>query len=85
MRAAMYGTDDYDNVMDPSPDPNKNAVLKFYDTLKNIGEIDKATVYSMDDYVVTSIYRTALDTLLEREPDEQLWKDLDQAYAKNNE
>ena len=85
MRAAMYGTDDYDNVMDPSPDPNKNAVLKFYDTLKNIGEIDKATAYSMDDYVVTSIYRTALDTLLEREPDEQLWKDLDQAYAKNNE
>ena len=84
-RAAMYGTDDYDNVMDPSPDPNKNAVLKFYDTLKNIGEIDKATAYSMDDYVVTSIYRTALDTLLEREPDEQLWKDLDQAYAKNNE
>ena len=85
VRAAMYGTDDYDNVMDPSPDPNKNAVLKFYDTLKNIGEIDKATAYSMDDYVVTSIYRTALDTLLEREPDEQLWKDLDQAYAKNNE
>ncbi len=39
-------------------------------------EIDKATAYSMDDYVVTSIYRTAL---------EQLWKDLDQAYAKNNE
>ena len=85
VRAAMYGTDDYDNVMDPSPDPNKNAVLKFYDTLKNIGEIDTATAYSRDDYVVTSIYRTALDTLLEREPDEQLWKDLDQAYAKNNE
>ena len=39
----------------------------------------------MDDYVVTSICRTALDTLLEREPDEQLWKNLDQAYAKNNE
>lgn len=85
VRAAMYGTDDYDNVMDPSPDPNGNAVLKFYDTLKNIGEIDKDTPYTMDDYVVTSIYRSALDTMLEREPDERLWKDLDAAYAKNNE
>ena len=39
----------------------------------------------MDDYVVTSIYRSALDTMLEREPDERLWTDLDAAYAKNNE
>lgn len=85
VRASMYGTDDYENVMDPSPDPNRNAVLKFYETLKSIGEIDKDTPYSMDDYVITSIYRTALDTMLEREPDEQLWKELDATYAQNNE
>lgn len=80
----MYGTDDYTNVMDLSPDPNRKAVLGFYDTLKGIGEIDKDTPYSMDEYVVTSIYKTALNTMAEREPDEQLWKDMLKAYDKND-
>lgn len=84
VRAAMYGTDDYENVMVVSLDPNKKAVLNFYDTLKNIGEIDANTSYKMDDFVVTSIYGTALDTLIEREPDEKLWKDLKESFDASN-
>ncbi len=84
VRAAMYGTSDYVNMMDLSPDPNRKAVLGFYETLKNIGEIDKNTAYKMDDYVVTSVYKDALDNLSAREPNEQLWKDLQGTYQQNN-
>lgn len=84
VRAAMYGTDEYENVMDLSPDPNKKAVVEFYQTLKNIGEIDANTPHDINDYVITSIYKQALDTMAEREPDEQLWKDLQADYQKKD-
>lgn len=84
VEAAMYGTATYRNVMNVSPDPYCNAVKKFYDALKEIGEIDPETPYTIDEYVVPDIYRQALDIMLEREPNNETYKRLDQNFAANN-
>ncbi|HIW76377.1 MULTISPECIES: ABC transporter substrate-binding protein [Gordonibacter] len=84
VRAALYGSDTYEAVMNLSPDPCRNAVIDFYESLKTVGTIDTAAP-PVDDFVVTDVYRAALDTLMEREPNEQVWKDLDALYRQNDE
>lgn len=83
VRAGLYGTDDYEAVMNLSPDPYRHAVLDFYEDLKTV-ETLSTSAPSADDYVVADIYRAALDVLMEREPDEEFWKDLDAAYKEND-
>ena len=83
VRAGLYGTDGYEPQMKLLPDPCRNAVLDFYDAMKTVGAIDSAA-RSADDNVVSDIYRTALDTLMEREPNEQFWKDMDKQFKPNN-
>ena len=85
VEAAMYGTDSYRNLMNCSPDPYVNRVKDFYHVLENIGEIEKGTPYSMEDYAVPYIYRDALDILLEREPNNETYKELDKVYKEHNE
>ncbi len=81
--AALYGTDDYEAAMQLLPDPCRDATLGFYESLKDVNQLSESAP-SADDYVVTSVYRSALDTLMDREPDEQFWKDLDAIYKKQN-
>ena len=81
--AGLYGSETYEAVMELSPDPYRNAVLDFYESLKKVGSIPESA-RSADDNVVVSIYRTALDTLMEREPNEQFWKNLDAEFKKND-
>ena len=83
VRAGLYGTDGYEPQMKLLPDPCRNAVLEFYDAMKTVGAID-SSARSADDNVVSDIYRTALDTLMEREPNEQFWKDMDKQFKANN-
>lgn len=84
VEAAMYGTDEYRNLMDASPDPYVNRIKEFYHVLENIGEIESDTPYDMEEYAVAGIYRKALDILLEREPENQTYKDLDAVYEEHN-
>lgn len=85
VEAAFYGLDGYVNDQILSPDPHINACLKFYDAVKNIEEIDPDTPYSMEPYAQPVIYRMALDTMLEREPDNEVFQKLDAEYAEHNE
>lgn len=84
VRAVLYGTDDYVALMDLSPDPYRNATIAFYNSMKEIGSIPE-DAQAPDEFVVTGIYRTALDTLMEREPDDEFWKELDTLYRENDE
>lgn len=92
VEAGLYGTADYDTPLNLSPDPCSDAVKKFYESIKLVESTDPSTAPSVsatdspdiDPFVITSVYRTALDTLMEREPDEQFWKDLDAEFKKNN-
>lgn len=93
VEAGLYGTPEYDTPLNLSPDPYRNAVIDFYEDIKLVESTDPSTAPSVsatdapdiDPFVVTSIYRTALDTLMEREPDEQFWKDMDADFRKNDE
>lgn len=83
IKAALYGTDDYEAAMQLLPDPCRDATLAFYESLKDVDQLD-ASAPSADDYVVDSVYSRALNALMEREPDSQFWKDLDAIYQKQN-
>ena len=85
VEASMYGLDNYENVMDITLDPNKNAVIPFYETLKFLGEIDADTQYKIEDYIETDVYETALLELLQREPANELWTRLLTEFHENND
>lgn len=85
IKAALYGTEDYRAVMELLPDPCTNAVVNFYDALKSVEQIDGSTAPAVDEFAVSDVYRAALDTLMEREPNEEFWQDLDKLYKENNE
>lgn len=84
VRAAMYGTEDYRNVMDLTPDPHTREVVKFYEAMQNIGEIEKSD-YDMAEYATSAVYKKALDTLVEREPDNATYKKLAEDFSKYND
>lgn len=83
VEAAMYGKGDYRNVMNLSPDPHVHEIVKFYDGMMEIGEIEKSD-YKMEDYATSAVYKKALDTLVEREPNNTTYKKLMDEYAGNN-
>lgn len=83
VEAAMYGTKDYRNVMDLTPDPHTKDVVEYYKAMMAIGEIEQSD-YDMADYAVPYVYKKALDTLVEREPDNETYKKLAEDYANNN-
>ncbi|MDD4715671.1 MAG: ABC transporter substrate-binding protein [Oscillospiraceae bacterium] len=85
VEASMYGLGDYENVMDISLDPNKKAVVAFYETLKSLGEIDANTPYKIEDHIATDVYKEALTTLISREPNNKLWPKLMDEFHKNND
>ena len=80
----IYGTEDYDAAMTISLDPCKTAVEAFYETMKANGNIDANTTFDMADHIDTTIYKAALETMLEREPDNTLWTDLAVEFEANN-
>lgn len=83
LQAQLYGTEGYTPVMRVSLDPDKDACVEFYQAMVNIGEVEDTGV-DWDQYVVTDVYSTALERLMEREPDNALWQDLSEYFAGHN-
>lgn len=84
IKAQVYGTEDYTPVMRLSLDPDKQACVAFYEAMAKIGEVSDAVEVDWNDYVVTDVYGTALQTLAEREPDTALWKTLTEYFEGHN-
>lgn len=84
VEAAMYGTETYRNVMDLSPDPHTKEIVKYYRAMQNIGEIEKSD-YDMAEYATSAVYKRALDTLVEREPENETYKKLAADFSKYND
>lgn len=83
LQAQLYGTEGYTPVMRVSLDPDKDACVEFYQAMVNIGEVE-GTGVDWDQYAVTDVYSTALERLMEREPDNALWQDLSEYFAGHN-
>ena len=84
LKAQIYGTDSYDPAMRLSLDPDKDACVKFYEAMMNLGEIEDTIEVDWNDYVVTDVYETALTVLAEREADNALWSDLLEYFYTHN-
>lgn len=84
LKAQIYGTDSYDPAMRLSLDPDKDACVKFYEAMMNLGEIEDTIEVDWNDYVVSDVYETALTTLAERERDNALWSELLEYFYAHN-
>ena len=70
--------------MDLSPDPHTKEIVKYYRAMQNIGEIEKSD-YDMAEYATSAVYKRALDTLVEREPENETYKKLAADFSKYND
>lgn len=79
VEAAMYN-----GVMVPTMDPALHRVVDMYEAMKGNGDIDANTQYDIAKQVDYSIYKDALDTMEERNPDSELFKRLLKEFEENN-
>lgn len=74
----------YADVMKISMDPAKNRIQDFYEVMDSNGDIPENSQWDIDKAVDTTIYEDALEEMMEREPEEQMWQDLMEAFEENN-
>lgn len=65
-------------------DPNINGLQDLFDTLLLGNYIENVTVTDISKSVDTSIYKEALDILIEREPENEFYQTLKTQFEKNN-
>ena len=65
-------------------DPNKKGVETYYESLKDSGYFDNTDV-DVSDHIDTSVYSDALNTLLEREPDNTFYQSKLELFRQYNE
>ncbi|HHV30737.1 MAG TPA: ABC transporter substrate-binding protein [Clostridium sp.] len=56
------------------PDPDKDGVIKFWDLINKSGYI--TSDLNIEDYIDTSIYKLALEDVLQQHPDDAVYKKL---------
>jgi NitT/TauT family transport system substrate-binding protein len=66
-----------------NPDPDLKRVTAVYETLHNVGYIEKNGIEAAD-IVDHTVYRDALANIVSRYPDVSLYKDLERGYRANN-
>lgn len=84
VEAVIYGDENYDPAMIVSLDPNKNKMMDFYEVMKGNGDIDAATTYDIADYIDSTVYKDALDIMLERDVNAEVYSQLLTEYEANN-
>lgn len=84
VEAIMYGSEDYDNAMIVSLDPNKKKVSEFYEVMKANGDIDANTEYDIQDYIDTGIYEEALKALIDEGENAEIYNQLLTEFEANN-
>lgn len=65
-----------------SPDPHRKSVLQFWDFMKKAEYITSNE--AIDNHINTRLYASALSTLEQREPKENLWKNLDKEFKSGD-
>ena len=84
VEATMYSTSTYTAAMKFEMDPMTNDVKAFYEDMVDNGDLenkDKATILKHLD---SSIYRTALQTLITRGENKGFYEDLLKEYNAHN-
>lgn len=79
-----YGKDDYVAAMKFEMDPRTDAVKAFYGDMIDNGDIENDDKELIVEHLDSSIYKAALDTLIERGENVDFYKDLLTKCEKNN-
>lgn len=84
VQAVIYGTDDYDAAMTFELDPCTDSVKDFYGAMVDNGDIENPDKEFIVDHMDSSIYRTALETLIERGENTEFYQGLLDACNEKN-
>lgn len=79
-----YGKGDYVAAMKFEMDPQTDAVKAFYGNMIDNGDIENDDKELIVSHMDSTIYKAALDTLIERGENVDFYKDLLAKYKKNN-
>ena len=79
----LYGSDTYTPSTIVTVDPQTKATVALFEAMEN-AKLVAANDIDWTQYFDTSIYSEALQILQDREPNEQLWKDLRAEFEANN-
>ncbi|MBO4352002.1 MAG: ABC transporter substrate-binding protein, partial [Eggerthellaceae bacterium] len=79
-----YGKDDYVAAMQFEMDPRTTDVKAFYADMIDNGDIEDKNYDLIVDHMDSSIYRTALETLIARGEHVEFYNGLMEKYKKNN-
>ena len=78
----------YGGVTKYSNDPNAKGIASYVKAAWNSGALSGAAVdfgsYDIAENIDTSVYKEALDALLERDPDNALFRELENLYEASN-
>ena len=83
MIGQIYGSETYTPSTKVTVDPQTKATVSLFEAMEN-AQLVKANDIDWTQYIDTSIYSEALQILQDREPNEQLWKDLRAEFEANN-
>ena len=64
-------------------DPNEKGIITYYNSLDSIGYFDGSAA-DIEDHIDTSVYAEALQTVLERYPDDAFFQDKLELYREYN-
>ena len=84
VEAITYGKGDYVAAMQFEMDPRTSDVYAFYGDMVDNGDIEDGNKDLILEHMDSTIYKTALDTLIERGENVDFYKGLLAKYEKNN-
>lgn len=84
VRAITYGTDGYKPAMVFEMDPYTDEVKEFYGNMIDNGDIDNPDKDLIDAHLDSTIYKAALDVLLERGENAEFYEGLLATYEARN-
>jgi NitT/TauT family transport system substrate-binding protein len=72
----------YSEHLDQSSDPNAHGVHDFWKTMQSSGFVESDQ--NINNFIDTSLYRQALDSLAKEQPKEAYWQQLQKAFPGKN-
>ncbi|GFN31425.1 ABC transporter substrate-binding protein [Paenibacillus xylaniclasticus] len=65
-------------------DPNKKAIEEMWDSMVSIGYITDGKDTDIDQHINTTLYKQAVEELIEENPDDEFFKQVQERFIKQN-
>jgi NitT/TauT family transport system substrate-binding protein len=72
----------YEGYLDQSSDPNKTGVKNFWHTMQSSEFV--SSQQDISSFVVTDLYKNAVESLAAENPKDAFWIDLQRVYSERN-